>query len=1054
MLKSTAGGSARGLFWVPIGLLPLFVYGMLMLVVFRHQQAQAVEQMQGMAAWFAFDRGDLDTARREAQRLWQMHPEWRTVIVTDANRQLLNLRFPAGEPLPALRDPESLAQVWDTQQPVVGGFVHGYVGIRVPVVRDGRTVYTIAVPIDPRHFGEQIRAHAEGQPWTAAVVDGDGRPIAVTAGSPEGSNPWPREIPAVSRGFLSDKAGYLAWAPVGGYGWRVAVAAPAAAVEQPFARARWAVYLGGAFAAVLTSLMLIALGSAWASRREAARLIPEVAERKRAQEALTSTIARLRLAHEATHSGVWEWDLETNRNVWSEELWGLYGLAPHSCEPSYAAWLATIHPEDRSRTEQAVRGAARQGATLHAEWRVKHADGTERWLMSRGQPLRSGQGRIARYLGIVIDITERKQAELAYAEEVAYRRMLFEQSPDGIVIVDPRTARFREFNSAAHSQLGYSRAEFAELTVFDGEACETAEETRAHIAAVMRDGEADFETLQRTRSGSVRDIHVTARLVDVRGVPVYLCVWRDITERKRADEELRNSEERNRRLIESLTDAILVRRGEFITFANPAALRLFRAAAMEELVGRRYLDLVHPDDRAVSAERCRKNMEERWLAPLREHRIIALDGAVVDVESTGVPIQHHGETQIFGVFRDITSRKQADLEKAKLETQLRQAQKMEAIGTLAGGIAHDFNNILSVIIGNAEMLGMSAEISPSTSRENVAPILAASSRAKKLVSQILAFSRQGEQQKLLVNLKAVIKETVAFLRSSLPATIELTHYIHPEAGTVLADPTQMQQVLMNLCTNAAHAMEDAGGRLKITLDNATLTEADSRLAADLAPGRYVKVSVSDTGHGMEARVRERIFDPYFTTKGPGKGTGLGLSVVHGIVTSHGGVIQVDSEPGAGTTFHVYLPRTDGVEREEARTPEPLPRGTEKVLMVDDEPALAHLGKQMLEMLGYRVEVRTSPVEALEFFRADPDRFDAVITDMTMPQLTGLNLAREILAIRPALPIVLCTGFSEQADEVRAHSAGVRSFLFKPLVIAELAKTLRNALDAAEAENRK
>jgi CheY-like chemotaxis protein len=221
-----------------------------------------------------------------------------------------------------------------------------------------------------------------------------------------------------------------------------------------------------------------------------------------------------------------------------------------------------------------------------------------------------------------------------------------------------------------------------------------------------------------------------------------------------------------------------------------------------------------------------------------------------------------------------------------------------------------------------------------------------------------------------------------------------------------------------------------------------------------AEGGFVEISVSDTGAGIEPTVRERIFEPYFTTRDIGQGQGLGLSVVHGIVTSHGGVIQVDSEPGAGTTFHVYLPRTDGVEREEARTLEPLPRGTEKVLMVDDEPALADLGKRMLEFLGYRVEVRTSSVEALEFFRADPERFDGVITDMTMPQLTGLNLAREILAIRPALPIVLCTGFSEQADEARAHSAGVRSFLFKPLVIAELAKTLRKALDAAEAENRK
>ncbi len=1067
-LKSIAGSSERGLFWVAIGLLPLFVYGMLMLAVFRHQQAHAVEQMlrvaaggaanlvdraigeqlaamKGMAAWFAFDREDLEAARQEAQRLWQLHPEWRTVIVTDADRQLLNLRFPAGEPLPALRDPESLAQVWATQQPFVGDLVHGFVGIRVPVVRDGRTAYTIAVPIDPQFFGAQLGARAKSQPWTAAVIDSDGKPIAATAGSPAEDKPWPREIPAGAQGFLADRGDYLAWAPVGGYGWRVAVVAPAAAVEQPFARTRWAVYLGGAFAAVLTALLLLVLGSAWASRREAARLIPEVEERKRAQEELTLTIERLRLAHEAANSGTWEWDLETDRNVWSEELWSLYGLAPHSCEPSYAAWLATILPEDRNRAERAVRDAARQGATLQAEWRVKHADGTERWLMSRGQPLRNGQGRIARYLGIVIDITERKQAELAYAEEATYRRMLFEQSPDGIVIIDPQTARFREFNSAAHRQLGYSREEFAELTIFDVEIQETAEETRTRIAAVIRDGEADFETLQRTRSGKIRNVHVSARVVDVRGNQVYQCIWRDITERKRAEEELRTSEERNRRLVESLTDAILVHRGDFISFANPAALRLFRATAMEELVGKRYLDLVHPDDRAVSAERVRRNMENSWVAPPREHRIIALDGAVVDIESTGVPFQHPEGTQVFGVFRDITARKQADLEKAKLETQLRQAQKMEAIGTLAGGIAHDFNNILSVIIGNAEMMSLGEETSASLG-ENVAPILTAAGRAKKLVGQILTFSRQGEQQKLLISLKPVIKETIEFLRASLPATIQLNHYTHPEAGTVLADPTQMQQILMNLCTNAAHAMENGGGVLKIELENAVLAGADGSLTGRLDPGSYVRLSVSDTGHGMEDQVRERVFDPYFTTKGPGKGTGLGLSVVHGIVRSHGGAINVRSEPGKGTTFHVYLPRTDGTEKGVPREFRPLPRGTERVLFVDDEPALGDLAKRMLVFLGYAVEVRTSPVEALELFRADPDRFAAIVTDMTMPQMTGLQLARETLALRPRLSIVLCTGFSDQADESIARTAGIRAFLYKPLIIAELADGLRKALD--------
>jgi PAS domain S-box-containing protein len=521
----------------------------------------------------------------------------------------------------------------------------------------------------------------------------------------------------------------------------------------------------------------------------------------------------------------------------------------------------------------------------------------------------------------------------------------------------------------------------------------------------------------------------------------------DITERIRAKKEAKEGEERNRRLVESSTDAIIIRSSdnELILYANPAAIQLFRANCAEEIVGRSYLDLVHPDDRAGTVERINRCREGLWTAPPREHRVLTLSGEVVDVESTGVPVLHQGETQIFGIFRDITERKKAYQEKEKLEVQLRQAQKMEAIGTLAGGIAHDFNNILSVIIGNSELLALRDEASPSL-REGVEQILTAAQRAKQLVSQILTFSRQGEQEKLLVNLKPVVKETLGFLRASLPATIQLRHFIAPDAGVIVADPTQMQQVLMNLCTNAAHAMEAQGGVLKIDLGNVTIDKADGSRDPGAAPGNYLVLTVSDTGQGMDPRVQARIFDPYFTTKEPGKGTGLGLSVVHGIVRSHGGAIRVFSEVGKGTTFKVFLPRAEGVEAARPKTSRVLPRGTEKILLVDDEAGLAELGKRMLGLLGYQVEARTSPVAALEVFRAGPDTFDAVITDMTMPHLTGWSLAREILAIRPEIPIILCTGFSDQANEEKARSAGIRAFLFKPLIMQELATAVREAID--------
>jgi len=521
---------------------------------------------------------------------------------------------------------------------------------------------------------------------------------------------------------------------------------------------------------------------------------------------------------------------------------------------------------------------------------------------------------------------------------------------------------------------------------------------------------------------------------------------RDITENSLAEQTLHESEERNRRLIEASPDAILIRSKGLITYANPSAVRLLRAASEQELVGKAYLDLVHPDDRAESAERVRKSIEYGLVAPAREHRLLALDGRVVDVESIGVPAKFQGEIQTFGIFRDITERKKADQEKEKLETQLQQAQKMESLGTLAGGIAHDFNNILGVIIGSSELLAMTNAVEPS-SRDTLGNVLTASQRAKDLVRQILAFSRHAKQEKILLNLKSIIKETFEFLRASLPATIELRQQLDPKGGTVIADPTQMQQILMNLCTNAAHAMDKTGGVLCVQLANVVLNPDEVRFDSDLEPGEYVRLSVADTGHGIPPDVMKRIFDPYFTTKEKGKGTGLGLSVVHGIVKAHGGAIKVYSEVGQGTSFHVFLPgMLEGYGAAESALTPALRGGNERILLVDDEKNLADIEKQILDLLGYDVEVRTSAVEALEAFRSNPEKYDLVITDLTMPQMTGMKLARQMVQIRPGFPIILCTGFSDQIDANQMLSAGIQAFLLKPLVANELAEAVRKTLD--------
>ncbi len=380
-----------------------------------------------------------------------------------------------------------------------------------------------------------------------------------------------------------------------------------------------------------------------------------------------------------------------------------------------------------------------------------------------------------------------------------------------------------------------------------------------------------------------------------------------------------------------------------------------------------------------------------------------------------------------------------------LNQQLQQAQKMEAIGTLAGGIAHDFNNILYPLMGFTEML---KEDVPSDSplHSHIDEILQASFRAKDLVKQILAFSRQGEQELRPIKLQPIIKEALKLLRSSIPATIEMKQEIDPACGVVVADPTQIHQIIMNLATNAYHAMEEKGGSLTVSLEQVRL-ESEQILLPELAPGDYAMLRVTDTGPGIEKDQLDKIFDPYFTTKGTGKGTGLGLSVVQGIVKRSHGDIQVLSEPGQGTEVQVYLPVQQQISTEKHTDPDqPVRGGTEKILLVDDEASIVKMEQQMLERLGYTVTARTGSFDALEAFKADPQAFDVVVTDMTMPNMTGVQLAAELKKIRPNIPVVLCTGFSYQVNEENSKALGIDGFVMKPVIMKEIAATIRKVLD--------
>ncbi len=460
---------------------------------------------------------------------------------------------------------------------------------------------------------------------------------------------------------------------------------------------------------------------------------------------------------------------------------------------------------------------------------------------------------------------------------------------------------------------------------------------------------------------------------------------------------------------------------------------------------------IHPDDK----EHVLAHVEETSRTGKGEkltYRIVHRDGEIhwidamapesKETSNDGTPLS------MIGTVQDITERKQAEEKRSQLEEQLRQAQKMESIGTLAGGIAHDFNNILGIIVGNTE-LAMVDVPEGNPVRYNLEEVHKASLRARDMVKQILRFSRQTEQEAKPIRISPIIEESLNLLRSSIPTTIEIRKNISPHADTILGDPTQINQILMNLCTNAVHAMRENDGLLEVCLKNMTICEKDIIRYHDLSPGKYVVLTVSDTGQGLEPELIDRIFDPYFTTKEVGEGTGMGLAVVHGIVNNHNGTIYVYSEPGKGTTFNVYFPLIERQTECESTSLGPLRTGTERILFVDDEESLADLGKRSLQHLGYEVTVRTNSIKALEAFKAQPDNYDLLLTDMTMPSMTGKDLAQKVLRIRPGFPIILCTGFSETITKEKAEQIGIKTLVMKPLVMRDLAETIRQVLDQKE-----
>ncbi len=520
--------------------------------------------------------------------------------------------------------------------------------------------------------------------------------------------------------------------------------------------------------------------------------------------------------------------------------------------------------------------------------------------------------------------------------------------------------------------------------------------------------------------------------------------WRivllDISEKKQAVAALEKSEARYRKMMESISDPLYVcSPDQRVEFINPAMIERLGRDATGEICYQAIHDLEEtcnwcPFDKVRNGE----TIEENIVSPLDNR----------NYRATHMPILNDDQSvSKLTIYRDITDFLMALEEKEKAQDRLQQAQKMESIGNLAGGVAHDFNNILSSVIGFAEL--SLNDVEPGSALEdNLHEIYTAGIRAKDIVMQILTFARKTDEKVKPVSIDKIAKDSLSLLRSSIPTDIEIVQNINTDA-LVVGNPSLLQQVLLNLSKNAADAMEDDGGRLGITVSDVAF---DGKAASDhdlLGPGDYVQITVSDTGVGIPQDSIQSVFEPYYTTKGLGKGTGLGLATVHGTVKKYGGAIHVESRLGEGTSFTVLLPATKKREATKPYLPEALPKGNERILFVDDELPIVKMCSLLLERLGYSVTARTSSIEALELFQTKPDDFDLVITDMTMPDLTGDKLAVELMKIRRDIPVILCTGYSKKISDDTASEIGIKAFAYKPMATADLAKAIRKVLDEAK-----
>lgn len=784
-------------------------------------------------------------------------------------------------------------------------------------------------------------------------------------------------------------------------------------------------------------------------KRLLAGIVMDISDRKSAEIELRDTKIKFDLALHAARAGVWEMNIETGKARWSNEVGRLLGREQEQ-PPSLNLWMNAIHPEDRQMVIDTFTWTTREAMESNMEYRVCWPDGSIHWLLSRGKPLYNDQKKWIGYIGTIIDTTERRELlESVRQSEMEYRS-LFEHMPNGFAYCQ---ALYDKHGAVDDYLFIEVNRRFEKLLSFRDVIGKRATELIPKLKTTDPELLLIADRVLKSRQPEYVDYFLNA-LQEWFSFSVYspkpdhfIVIFDVITGRKQIEQSLRESERKYRTITEQISEIVFVADlSGIVRYVSPSVEKT-AGYRPEEIIGHSFFDFLAEDEIERAQHKVSEAIARHLDSEVFELKYRKNDGSDLFSE---VGVRYFQEDSgsdysgMIGVIRDISWRKKAEEEKKILELQLHKAERLETLGRLAGGIAHDFNNLLSPILGYSE-LGMLKAAEEGYEPEYYTAIVQAAERAKQLITQILTFCKAHDSKPVPVRIQSIIEEVVQLLCPSIPANIRIEKQIDKACRNILIDPSKLHQMLVNLCTNAWQAIDKNNGIITIELREVTPNKALQKKLTGLTAQPYAEISISDNGVGMDKSTIEHIFEPFFTTKAPNKGNGLGLSVVHGIVTGNNGQILAESRQEEYTVFRVYFPVIEETIEQKCARPR-LQQGKGSILFVDDEQVILNMISTMLTKQGFEVSAMKNPLEAIELFRQNPTRFDLVITDLTMPELSGLELSGELTKTNPEIPIILMTGFGKDIDDASSvNKLGICKMLKKPVRLADLVSMINEIL---------